>query len=371
MADKPLKILMTTDTVGGVWTYSLELCKALGSYNIRFFLVTMGRRLDPHQKKDVGALKNVEVIETDYLLEWMPDPWVEVDESGQWLLRLEKVLEPDLVHLNCFSYGSLPFQAPSLVVAHSDVYSWFLSVRNEDPASEWQKYFWRVKKGLEHTDLVIAPSQTMMQCLQQIYTERFKGRVIYNSRNFGKFRPHRKQPYVFSMGRIWDEAKNIQLLAQASEKIPFEIRVAGEQGFAGNQFEDAPFSRINYLGKLSETEVAAQLGRASIYVLPAKYEPFGLSVLEAALSGCVLVLGNIPSLKEIWGDSALYVDTDKPDALAMLVNNLMNSSEELEHYSQKALRRAMRYSTEMMAEKYMQAYRQLATRPHQQKEKAS
>ncbi len=32
--------------------------------------------------------------------------------------------------------------------------------------------------------------------------------------------------------------------------------------------------------------------------LPARYEPFGLSVLEAALSGCALVLGDIPSLRE-------------------------------------------------------------------------
>jgi glycogen synthase len=371
MADKPMKILMTTDTVGGVWTYSLELCKAMGSYNIKFFLVTMGRRLDPDQKKEVTALKNVEVIETDYLLEWMPDPWAEIDESGQWLLRLENVIQPDLVHLNCFSYGSLPFHAPSLIVGHSDVYSWFLSVRNEDPSPEWQKYFWRVKKGLENTDMVIAPSQTMMNYLQQIYTDRFKGRVIYNSRNFGKFRPNRKQPFIFSMGRVWDEAKNISLLAKASKKIPFEIRVAGDQGFGENNVDETSMAGLYYMGKLSETAVAGQLGMASLYVLPAKYEPFGLSILEAALSGCVLVLGNIPSLKEIWCDSALYVDTDNPEALAMLVNNLMNSPEEMEHYSKKALQRARRYSTEVMAEKYMQAYRQLATRSHQQKEKAS
>ena len=34
--------------------------------------------------------------------------------------------------------------------------------------------------------------------------------------------------------------------------------------------------------------------------LPARYEPFGLSILEAALSGCALVLGDLPSLRELW-----------------------------------------------------------------------
>ena len=43
------------------------------------------------------------------------------------------------------------------------------------------------------------------------------------------------------------------------------------------------------------------MARASIYALPARYEPFGLSILEAALSGAALVLGDIPSLREVWG----------------------------------------------------------------------
>ena len=61
------------------------------------------------------------------------------------------------------------------------------------------------------------------------------------------------------------------------------------------------------LGRLSAGELADWYARAAIYALPARYEPFGLSALEAALSGCALVLGDIPSLREIWGDAALFV----------------------------------------------------------------
>ena len=56
------------------------------------------------------------------------------------------------------------------------------------------------------------------------------------------------------------------------------------------------------------------MGRAAIYALPARYEPFGLSILEAALSGCALVIGDIPSLREIWADAALFVPSDGHDA---------------------------------------------------------
>ena len=64
-------------------------------------------------------------------------------------------------------------------------------------------------------------------------------------------------------------------------------------------------------GRLTPPQMARVVSRApSIYALPARYEPFGLSVLEAALSGCALVLGDIPSLREIWDGAALFVDPD-------------------------------------------------------------
>jgi hypothetical protein len=64
---------------------------------------------------------------------------------------------------------------------------------------------------------------------------------------------------------------------------------------------------VHCLGELPRDALAARAGAASIYALPARYEPFGLSVLEAALSGCALVLGDIASLRETWGDAAVYV----------------------------------------------------------------
>jgi glycogen(starch) synthase len=82
-------------------------------------------------------------------------------------------------------------------------------------------------------------------------------------------------------------------------------------------------------------------------------------VLEAALSGCALVLGNIDSLQEIWGDSALYIDTDNAGALAKAVNFLMQDEAARLHYAQKAAERAKRYTTAALAENYVRVYGQL------------
>jgi glycosyltransferase involved in cell wall biosynthesis len=119
------------------------------------------------------------------------------------------------------------------------------------------------------------------------------------------------------------------------------------------------FENVRLLGSQAPQAVAALLQRASIYALPARYEPFGLSVLEAALSGCALVLGDIPSLREVWGDAALYVPPDRADVLASTLKALMQNHERLDDLAQAARRRAGFYTVERMTAAYLNLYGRL------------
>jgi glycogen synthase len=357
--NKTLKVLMTTDTVGGVWTYCMELCRALQPANVHFYLVTTGALMRPSQNKEVKRLNNVSVFETDFLLEWMKDPWKSIDASGAWLLKLADRLQPDLIHLNAFSYASLPWKVPVIVTAHSDVFSWWLAVKKEYAPAEWNEYFKRVANGLQQADFIVAVSKTTMSSIRNIYTTTAAGKVIYNGRNDGLFFSAIKNKTVFSMGRIWDEAKNISLLVEAADKISYPVRLAGDKNF-DNESCNTAGSNITHLGQLSEDEIAAELAKAAVYVLPAKYEPFGLSILEAALSGCALVLGKIDSLQEIWGDAALYVDTDNADELADSINLLMKNDPMRLHFSKKAMTTAKKYSISAMANNYRNLYQQIS-----------
>src|SRR5436190_15714449 len=98
-----MKVLMTTDTVGGVWTYAIDLAKALQSHDIEFELATMGAPLSPHQRAAAESLPNVHIHESAFKLEWMDDPWRDVAEAGRWLLDLEQETSPDLIHLNGYA----------------------------------------------------------------------------------------------------------------------------------------------------------------------------------------------------------------------------------------------------------------------------
>ena len=353
-----LRILMTTDTVGGVWTYAITLCKALEPFHVRVYLVTAGAPVQPAQKQEAECLEHVTLYETGFKLEWMEAPWDSIDAGAAWLLQLEEELQPDLIHLNGYVYGALPWKAPVLVVAHSDVFSWWHAVKGEAPPAAWQEYYQRVGKGLQKADYLVAPTHSMLESIQELYSVSTQALVIYNGRSLETFHPGKKKLFAFSMGRLWDEGKNIRLLMEAAPLFQNPMVIAGVNHFE-NHKHSTEGTNLTYLGKLSEPDVATQLSAASVYVLPAKYEPFGLSVLEAALSGCALVLGNIGSLKELWKDSAVYVDTDDARALAKTVNYLMQNEMVRQQYAQKALEQAKAYTTTAMAAAYLQLYQKL------------
>lgn len=352
----PFSVLMTADTVGGVWTYCMELCATLSE--VTFHLVTAGAPLQPDQVKTAASLSNVVLYETTYKLEWMDDPWQDIDASGEWLLQLEQELQPNLVHLNSFAYAGLPFHAPKLVVAHSDVFSWWQSVKGTLPGHEWSEYFSRVKRGLESADLVVSPTRASLALMQQVYGFENETRVVHNGRHTVLFHNGIKQPQVMAMGRMWDEAKNLHLVLEAAPHMQCGVKIAGDLHFENNT-TDLGGQSVQYLGRLSPAAVANELATTAVYVLPARYEPFGLSALEAALSGCALVLSSLPTLHELWGDAAMYVEPDDAISLACAVNELVSHPVLLEAMAAKARGRALQFSAYRMGQEYMSLYRTL------------
>ena len=223
----------------------------------------------------------------------------EVDAAGEWLLDLENRLQPELIHLNNFAHGDLSWNAPVVLVAHSCVYSWWNAVHGGRPPREWDEYHRRITSGLDAVDVVVAVSRTMLRELEQWYGFSGTRCAIYNGHQTRMYSPGIKEQFVLSTGRVWDAAKNMTALDSAAELIRWPVYVAGEiQHPEGGR---SAMRNANPMGYMGPEELRQWFSRAGIYALPALYEPFGLSVLEAALSGCALVLGDIPSLREIWG----------------------------------------------------------------------
>lgn len=349
-----MRILMTTDGIGGVWNYSIRLAGALEPHGVQIALATMGPAMSESQRQQVRRFPHVQLYESTFKLEWMRDPWPDVDRAGHWLLGLAEGLKPDLVHLNGYVHASLPWPSPTLVVGHSCVCSWFEAVRKCDPTPQWNEYRRRVKLGLSRAGLVTAPTAAALDSLRKHHGAFRSAGPVYNGLDDeGDYLP-RSDDVVFSVGRLWDPGKNIATLDRAARNIRLPVMAAGAT--EGPDGQRISMKAIRHIGFLDQTLLWEWYHRAAVFVQPSLYEPFGLAALEAARAGCPLVLSDIPSLREVWGDAAIFVAPEDPEALAHEVNRLLDDVSLRRHYRHVGQQRAQVYTLTRMAELYYHTY---------------
>lgn len=349
-----MRVLMTTDGVGGVWNYSIRLAEALRERDVQVALATMGPALTESQHWEARRLPDVQLHESTFKLEWMRDPWGDVSRAGKWLLRLEKRLKPDIVHLNNYVHGSLAWSSPVLVVGHSCVYSWFEAVHRSEPTADWTQYKRRVRQGLLHANLVTAPTAAALDALRRHYGPFRSIGPIYNGWDAPDDVMSRSDDVVFCAGRLWDPAKNIATLHRAAKEIYGPVFAAGSIG--GPDGQRIELACIRHLGHLDQGALQEWYHRTAVFVLPSVYEPFGLAALEAALAGCALVLGDIPSLREVWADAAIFVPPQDHRALARQVNRLLEDTRLRRYYARRARQTARTYTLRRMAGQYHRSY---------------
>ncbi len=383
-----MHVLMTADTCGGVWTQATELCRGLSERGHRVTLATSGGLPTDDQRTALDGLPGVNLHATAFKLEWQPDAAADVHAFGDMLETLCAQVRPDVVHLNEFAHGARRFAVadrrrasrpvPKLVVGHSDVCSWHAAVRGCEAGPEWDAYRRSVAAGLRAADAVAAPTAWMLGQLEQRFGPLPSPRVIPNGLSLankasggasapragdvapgthGGLTPHRSpRPHVFAAGRYWDAGKNLAALAEIAPRLDVPVRLAGLPSPDGTV--DPP-AGVTFLGRLNAGEMTAAYRDAAVYCLPAKYEPFGLTPLEAARAGCALVLGDTPSLREVWGDAAVYVNPDDRDALSDGLHHVLKHGGELADRALAAVERSTRYTRAAMTDDYLQTYSDL------------
>jgi glycosyltransferase involved in cell wall biosynthesis len=358
------RVLMTADAVGGVWRYSLDLARGLHERGIHVMLAVLGPAPNATQRRE-AMHAGVPLVDSPYRLEWMDDADDDVMRAGEWLLTLEQALRPDIVHLNGYAHAVLPWSVPALVVAHSCVRTWWQAVKRDAAPSRYDRYTAMVASGLRAAPAVVAPSQAMLDALAREYALASalpgRARVIPNGcvtceldsaalwRGKGRL--------VFAAGRVWDEAKNIGELCDIAGRLSWPVCVAGDA--CGPDGGVCPLGSVRALGRLSPRQMRGFYRKASIYALPARYEPFGLSVLEAAAAGCALVLGDIPSLRENWDGAARFVPPGDPGALAASIQGLIDDPSTRAEFGRRALARAAAFTITRTADAYVRLYESL------------
>jgi glycosyltransferase involved in cell wall biosynthesis len=214
-----------------------------------------------------------------------------------------------------------------------------------------------VREGLAAAGLLVAPTRAFLDDFRDAWGRLPPARVVPNGLDLTP--PNvPKRPFVLAAGRLWDEAKGVATLAEAVRHLPWPVLVAGDGGPAGEG--------VRHLGRLQPAELRALMAEAAVFAAPARYEPFGLAVLEAAASGCALVLGDIPTLRELWGGggAARFVSQNEPGggALAAALLDLAGDGAGRERLGAAARERARALTRGRMVEGYLAAYADLPAR---------
>ncbi len=90
--------------------------------------------------------------------------------------------------------------------------------------------------------------------------------------------------------------------------------------------------------------MAALLQGARFLVFPSLYEGFGIPVLEAMVLGTPAACSDLPALRELAGEDAVYFDPTDETSIADALSLLWTSEETRRNLSAGGLARAARYA---------------------------
>ena len=366
-----MRVLVTTDTFSGVWTYTRELVSGLVTHGAYVTMVSFGEIPLPEQTSWMQPLHGLEYHPTAFRLDWMQEGEQDFQAAQDYLCAVVRDTQPDLLHLNQLSFGALPVNTPRLVVGLGDVVTWWLSVHGREPSdSAWLDWYRdTIARGLTRADAVVTTSAWMEQMLRLAYTEAFEGHVVFPGRNPIYFNPYvNKEESVLAIGRLWDVGKQVALLTHHSHGIPVCI-VGADSPVPSPTIPvradirvSTPRHEISVKGAQTESQLRSLYSRSNIFAATSRYEPLGLSAIEAAFSRCALVVNDTAMFREFWGDAALYFERNDAESLAQTVAQLRQDPELARLYGTRAYNRAReRFTARRMVDDYLRLYRQLRT----------
>jgi len=347
------RTIVTTDAVGGVWRYSLELARGFIEQHVDVVLAVLGPAPDPLQQREAATL-GVRLVVTDLPLDWLAETPEEVVLAAQMLASTACQYDVDTIQLHAPSLvGHARWPVPVIAVAHSCVGTWWRAVRDGPISADLA---WRAETtahGIARADVVIAPTQAFADALRACYGTQRPIKVVHNGRTVVATSAQRGE-HILTAGRLWDEGKNVATLDAAAAGWSWPVLAAGPS--EGPNGARLVAQNMTMLGPLQKAELAAEYARASVFVSLARYEPFGLTVLEAAQAGCALVLSDIPTFRELWGGAAVFVPPHDIRSITATVETLFHDSALRTRHSEAARRRAAAFSAQRMADATRQVH---------------
>ena len=171
---------------------------------------------------------------------------------------------------------------------------------------------------------------------------------------------------IISIGSLKDSKNYFKAIKAINKikKLDFLWEIAGdgiqykELNNLVNKFELN--DKISFLGHVNDVDEL--LDNANIFLIPSKWEGFGLAAVEAMHSSLPIIASNVEGLKEVVSNErtcSLLINPDDAEDIAMKLEQLIKSKKLREELGKNAYQNSLSFDIEKMFNKYLSFYRTL------------
>lgn len=385
-----LRVLQVTEryspAIGGVETHVFNLTRELYRLGIQLTVLTTNllttkplRRFDL-SKGSAAAREGVVRVLRHRAYEVLPL------RQGLGLVSLGMLKDihgVDLVHAH--GYGHFPTflapfcklrKIPAVITTHSDIGG--LSLR--------KKFFDAVvpKITLRYASRIIALSNHEKASLITRGVPSEAITIIPNGVDIDEFA--RKNRYrvssrdskvILYVGRIDFQQKGLDILVRALARLVHErnldikLRLIGPDWGDLSRLEEmarklAVETRVEYLGPLPRRELVRKMHEANVFVLPSRFEPFGISLLEAMASEIPVVASRVGGVPEIVqeGVTGLLFEPENDESLSDRVEQVLTNESYGSELARNAFSSLHKYSWRTIAKRTLKVYRETLVAAH-------
>lgn len=181
-----------------------------------------------------------------------------------------------------------------------------------------------------------------------------------------------QRPYLLTVGTV-EPRKNLRTLVDALASLPhatrmrFALLIAGAPGWKTSALHDAarPLvdeGTVRFLGFVSQDDLPWLYAGAAMFLFPSLYEGFGIPVIEAMASGAPVVASDIPVLREVGHNAAVFVLPTAVDAWAKAIVDLLDDPSRQAELRERGFAQAAGYSFEHSARRLLDVFAALGGR---------
>lgn len=287
------------------------------------------------KRSDIKKIRNVDSdiqIKDNWKLVITDIRWHTIEEQVK-LFGILKKENLDLVH---FPYFSVPvlYSKPYVITIHDLILHHFPT----GEASTLPIYVYRAKllmykfviqqAAKKARKVITVTDATKQEIIDHLHIHKDKIIAIHEGVDKHIVNPHPKriisEPYFLHVGNVYPH-KNMETLLLAFRNVflntPVKLVVTGKESFFTDKLRETVRKKqldtqVVFMGEVTDSELSSLYHYALSLVMPSFMEGFGLPALEAMANDCLVVVSDIPSLREICVDAALYIDPKSSDDIA-------------------------------------------------------